>query len=52
MMKEIKQKRTYVRPAMRVHELRMTPRLLVGSGDGGMNPLSPFNPGGDPLNNP
>jgi len=52
MKKDIKQKRTYVRPAMRVHELRMTPRLLVGSGNGGLDPLSPFNPGSDPLNNP
>ena len=47
--KVIKQKRTYVRPAMQVYELRETSRLLVGSGDGGMNPLSPFNPGGNPI---
>ncbi|MBR6275644.1 MAG: hypothetical protein IKR31_01735 [Prevotella sp.] len=49
MKKDIKQKRTYVRPAMRVHELRMTPRLLVGSGNGGLDPLSPFTPGGNPI---
>ena len=46
-------KKQYEKPAMRVHELRVTPRLLVGSGNGGLDPLSPFNPGsGDPLNNP
>ncbi len=49
MKKDIKQKRTYVKPAMRVHVLRMTPRLLVGSGDGGLDPLSPFNPGTNPI---
>ena len=44
-------KRKYQKPAMRVYRLRDRARLLAGSGDGGLDPLSPFNPGGnDPLN--
>ena len=31
MKKDIKQKRTYVRPAMKVYPLRHKPKLLVGS---------------------
>ena len=31
MMKEIKHKRKYVRPAMKVYTLRQKPKLLVGS---------------------
>jgi hypothetical protein len=44
------QKRRYERPAMRVYELKQRARLLVGSGNGGLDPLSPFNPGSNPLN--
>ena len=44
-------KRKYEKPAMRVYRLREPVRLLAGSGDGGLDPLSPFNPGNnDPLN--
>lgn len=47
-------KRKYQKPAMQVFELKQNPKILVGSGDGGLDPLSPFNPnpGGDPLQNP
>ena len=50
-MKTIYQKRTYEKPAMQVYELSRQPQLLAGSGDGELDPLSPFNPGGDPLSN-
>lgn len=44
-------KRKYLKPAMRVYRLSDRARLLVGSGNGGLDPLSPFNPGNnDPLN--
>lgn len=44
-------KRKYEKPAMRVYRLRDRARLLAGSGNGGLDPLSPFNPGNnDPLN--
>ena len=51
-MKTMQKKRMYVRPAMQVFELSAHARLLAGSGDGGLDPLTPFNPGsGDPLSN-
>ena len=37
---------------MQVYELRNRAMILAGSGDGGLDPLNPFNPGGDPLSNP
>ena len=43
-------KRKYEKPAMRVYMLNDRVRLLAGSGNGGLDPLSPFNPGNDPLN--
>ena len=45
----MKKKQFYENPSMRVFELRQKPALLVGS-NGGLDPLSPFNPGTDPLN--
>lgn len=42
-------KKKYVKPSMEVYEFNNQPRLLAGSGDGGLDPLSPFNPGGNPL---
>ena len=42
-------KKMYEKPSMRVFELKQKPQLLVGS-NGGLDPLSPFNPGTDPLN--
>lgn len=42
-------KRKYQKPAMQVFELREHARLLAGSGDGGLDPLSPFNPGTNPI---
>ena len=48
-MKEMKTRKTYERPSMRVVELKLRPQLLVGSGNG-VDPLSPFAPGNDPLN--
>lgn len=42
-------KKMYEKPSMRVFELKQKPALLVGS-NGGLDPLSPFNPGTDPLN--
>ena len=50
-MKTMQKKRMYVRPAMQVFELSAHARLLAGSGDGGLDPLTPYTPGGnDPLN--
>lgn len=44
-------RKKYVKPAMQVYELPKPTQLLVSSGDGGLDPLSPFNPGpSDPLN--
>ena len=48
-MKEMKTRKTYERPSMRVVELKRKPALLVGSGNGA-DSLSPFAPGSDPLN--
>ena len=42
-------KKMYEKPSMRVFELKQKPALLVGSGNG-VDPLSPFAPGSDPLN--
>ena len=42
-------KRKYDKPSMKVVELKQRTMLLAGSGNG-VDPLSPFNPGGDPLN--
>ena len=43
-------KKQYEKPSMRTFELRQKPALLAGS-NGGLDPLSPFNPGNtDPLN--
>ena len=44
-------KRKYQKPAMQVVELRSRAMILAGSGNGGLDPLSPFNPGNDPLSN-
>ena len=44
----MKTKRMYEKPAMQVFELKQQPQLLAGSG-GGVDPLSPFTPGGSPL---
>ena len=39
-MKEIKTRKTYEKPSMKVFELRQQPQLLVGSGgDGNLNPM-------------
>ena len=43
-------KKQYEKPSMQVFELKQQPMLLAGSGNGGLDPLSPFNPGSDPLN--
>ncbi len=40
-------KKLYERPSMKVVLLKCQPQLLAGSN--GVDPLSPFNPGGDPL---
>ena len=47
-----KKKQPYVKPRCEVYILPQNPRILAGSGDGGMNPLNPFTPGNDPLSNP
>ena len=44
----MKQKRFYEKPQMEVFELKQQPQILAGSGEG-MDPLSPFAPGGSPL---
>ena len=44
----MKQKRFYEKPQMEVFELRQQPQILAGS-DKGLDPLSPFAPGGSPL---
>ncbi len=41
-------KKKYEKPSMQVFDLKQQPQLLAGSG-GGLDPLSPFNPGTDPL---
>ena len=39
-MKEMKTRKTYERPSMRVFELKQKPALLAGSGgDGKLNPM-------------
>ena len=44
-------RKKYVKPAMQVYDLPKSVRLLASSGDGGLDPLNPFNPGpSDPLN--
>ena len=45
----MKTRKTYEKPSMKVFELKRQPQLLVGSGNG-VDPLSPFAPGNDPLN--
>ena len=47
-IKLMKQKRFYEKPQMEVFELRQQPQILAGS-DKGLDPLSPFAPGGSPL---
>ena len=42
-------KRLYEKPSMKVVLLKRQPQLLAGSGNG-VDPLSPFAPGNDPLN--
>jgi len=41
-------KKQYQKPSMKVVLLQQRTMLLAGSN--GVDPLSPFNPGGDPLN--
>ena len=48
-MKTIIPKRIYQKPAMQVFELKQQLQLLAGSGNGGLDPQSPFTPGGNPL---
>ena len=44
-------KRKYEKPSMRVYELQgHRSMILCASGGGGIDPLSPFYPGNDPLN--
>ena len=45
-------KKLYEKPSMKVFELKHRPHLLIGSGGGGLDPLSPFAPDNnpDPLN--
>ena len=45
-MKEIKTRKTYERPSMRVFELKQQPQLLVGSGLGDPDD---YGNGGDPF---
>ncbi len=42
-------KKMYEKPTTKVYVLNQQPQLLVGS-NGGLDPLSPFAPGNDPLN--
>ena len=42
-------KKQYDKPSMKVVMLQQRTMLLAGIGNG-VDPLSPFNPGGDPLN--
>ena len=44
----MKKKHFFEKPSMKVFELKQQPQLLAGSN--GVDPLSPFNPDGDPLN--
>ena len=48
-MKEMKTRKTYEKPSMKVVLLKRQPQLLVGSGNGA-DSLSPFESGSDPLN--
>ena len=41
-------RKEYERPTMDVVEVKQQAQLLAGSN--GVDPVSPFNPGGDPLN--
>ena len=45
----MKEKRNYEKPSMKVVLLKQLTMLLAGSGNG-VDPLSPFAPGSDPLN--
>jgi len=47
--KNMIKKRLYEKPSMKVVLLKRQPQLLAGSGNG-VDPLSPFAPGNDPLN--
>ena len=44
----IMKKKMYEKPSMKVVLLKQRTMLLAGSGNG-VDPLSPFNPGGNPL---
>ena len=44
-------KKEYERPSIEVVELKQQAQLLAGSG-GGVNPNSPYEPGGDPMAQP
>ena len=46
-MTRISEKRKYEKPSMRVVLLKRQPQLLAGSN---VNPLDPFDNGGNPLN--
>jgi hypothetical protein len=41
-------KKQYEKPVMQVFELKQQPQILAGS-NRGVDPLSPFAPGGNPL---
>ena len=43
----MERKKYYVKPSLKVFELKQEPQLLVGSG--GLGSPSPFRNGGDPL---
>lgn len=44
-------KKKYEKPSWGVIEMRQQLQLLQVSGEGGLDPLSPFSPGNDPLSN-
>ena len=41
-------RKEYEKPSVEVVVMKQQPQLLAGSN--GVDPVSPFNPGGDPLN--
>ena len=45
----MKKKRFYERPATKAYNMQMAVTILAGSGNGGVDEIDPFEPGGDPL---
>ena len=45
-------KEEYMKPAIQVYEVESGEMILAGSGNGGLDPIDSYEPGGDPLTPP